>query len=95
MNQTTIPPASQSNPGTIDQRTPTTTNPTQLSTGSPTQMGTSTIDQQPMQRSTTINQQSVEQRTGAATTQPMNTGVNQRRQTNTQQRPTNTATPRP
>lgn len=100
-NQTTVPAASPSNPGTIDQRTPTTTNPTQTSTGSPTQIGTSTIDQQPaIQRPTVVEPQRIDQRTGT-TTQPattipsMNTDVNQRREVSPKRRATETAPPRP
>ena len=100
MNQTTVQAASPSNPGTIDQRTPTTTNPTQMGTGSPTQIGTSTIDQQPaIQRPTTVEPQRVDQRTGTttqpATTQPMNTDVNQRREPSPKRRTNETTTPRP
>ncbi|MDF7809953.1 hypothetical protein [Hymenobacter sp. YC55] len=99
MNQTTVPAASPTNPGTIDQRTPITTNPTQTSTGTPTQIGTSTIDQAPIiQRSGTLEQR-VDQRTGTvvqpATTQPANTGVNQRRETMPNRRTAETTTPRP
>ncbi|UOG75721.1 hypothetical protein MTX78_03790 [Hymenobacter tibetensis] len=104
MNQTTVPAAPQTNPGTIDQRTPTTTNPTQMGTGTidqrtsppmtaPAQMGTGTVAQPPLQRSTTIEQQSVEQRTGT-TTQPANSGT-MRRETSTKKRTTETTTPRP
>lgn len=99
MNQTTVPAASPSNPGTIDQRTPTTTNPTQMSTGSPTQIGTSTIDQAPIIQRAGTPEQRVDQRTGTvvqpATTQPTNTSVNQRRETMPNRRTAETTTPRP
>lgn len=99
MNQTTVPAASPTNPGTIDQRTPTTTNPTQMSTGSPTQIGTSTIDQAPIIQRSGTTEQRVDQRTGTVvqptTTQPTNTSVNLRRETVPSRRTTETTTPRP
>ena len=86
MNQTTIPPAAPSNPGTLDQRTPTT-NPTQLDLG--------TIDHSPVQRPTPAEEQSTQQRTGS-TTQPTNTATSRRRDTRTkQQAAPETTTPRP
>ncbi|MBO0357582.1 hypothetical protein J0X19_06460 [Hymenobacter sp. BT186] len=83
MNQTTVPAAPPVNPGTIDQRTPTTTNPTQMGTGTidqrntvpmgtnvPSQMGTGvgTVDRPVMERSTTIEERTAPVRRKATTT---------------------------
>ncbi|WP_022824249.1 hypothetical protein [Hymenobacter norwichensis] len=94
MNQTTVPAAPPVNPGTIDQRTPTSTSPTQMGTGTidqrntvpmgtnvPSQMGTrvGTTDRPVIERSTTI-----EERT---TTTPMRRKATKQRAETTTTRP--------